>query len=227
MPAPATLHAADLWRSFQIGAQRIDVLRGLTLEVPAGQRVFLCGSSGAGKTTLLYTLAGLERPGKGRVLLGGDDLYKLGEGRLARLRNTRMGYVFQSYFLLPELTALENVALPALIGGRRAKDRAASLLEKVGLGARLHHLPHELSGGEQQRVAIARALINDPQLLFADEPTGNLDAATGGEVMRLLLDLVADGGKTLVVVTHDQQLARLGDRKITLSDGQVAADEPA
>jgi len=228
MPAPAdpaTLRATDLWRSFQIGSQQIDVLRGLSLEVAAGQRVFLCGSSGAGKTTLLYTLAGLERPAKGQVCLGRDDLYTLGEGRLARLRNTRMGYVFQSYFLLPELTAVENVALPALIGGRRARDQAASLLDKVGLGARINHLPHELSGGEQQRVAIARALINDPQLLFADEPTGNLDATTGGEVMRQLLDLVAEGGKTLIVVTHDQQLARLGDRKITLAEGRVAADE--
>jgi putative ABC transport system ATP-binding protein/lipoprotein-releasing system ATP-binding protein len=152
-------------------------------------------------------------------------LYALGEGRLARLRNARLGYVFQSYFLLPDLTAVENVALPALIGGRRGNERAAALLESVGLGARLHHLPHELSGGEQQRVAIARALINDPELLFADEPTGNLDAATGGDVMRLLLDLVAAGGKTLLVVTHDQQLARLGDRKITLAEGRVAADE--
>jgi putative ABC transport system ATP-binding protein/lipoprotein-releasing system ATP-binding protein len=225
MSLPAPLHATDLWRSFQIGAQRIDVLRGLSLEIPAGQRVFLCGSSGAGKTTLLYTLAGLERPARGHVRLGDDDLYGLSQSRLARLRNARLGYVFQSYFLLPELTALENVALPALIGGRRARDRAAALLEKVGLGARINHLPCELSGGEQQRVAIARALINDPDLLFADEPTGNLDATTGGEVMRLLLDLVDEGGKTLLVVTHDQQLARLGDRKVTLADGRVAADE--
>jgi putative ABC transport system ATP-binding protein/lipoprotein-releasing system ATP-binding protein len=226
MSLPAPLHATDLWRSFQIGAQRIDVLRGLSLEIPAGQRVFLCGSSGAGKTTLLYTLAGLERPARGHVRLGDDDLYELSQSRLARLRNARLGYVFQSYFLLPELTALENVALPALIGGRRARDRATALLEKVGLGARINHLPCELSGGEQQRVAIARALINDPDLLFADEPTGNLDAATGSEVMRLLLDLVAEGGKTLLVVTHDQQLARLGDRKVTLAEGRVAADEP-
>ena len=224
-PAPATLHATDLWRSFQIGAQRIDVLRGLSLEIPAGQRVFLCGSSGAGKTTLLYTLAGLERPSRGHVRLGEEDLYALGQSRLARLRNARLGYVFQSYFLLPELTALENVALPALIGGRRAKDRAAALLDTVGLGARLHHLPHELSGGEQQRVAIARSLINDPQLLFADEPTGNLDATTGGDIIRLLLNLVEAGGKTLLVVTHDPQLARLGDRRITLAEGRVAADE--
>ena len=224
-PAPAALRATDLWRTFEIGAQKIDVLRGLSLEVPAGQKVFLCGSSGAGKTTLLYTLAGLERPGRGHVFLGGENLYTLGESRLARLRNTSMGYVFQSYFLLPELTALENVALPALIGGRRARDRAASLLEKVGLGPRLHHLPHELSGGEQQRVAIARALVNDPSLLLADEPTGNLDATTGNDVMQLLLSLVAEGRKTLVVVTHDQSLARLGDRKITLAHGQVASDE--
>jgi len=218
------LQATDLWQTFQIGTQQLDVLRGVNLEIPAGQRVFLCGSSGAGKTTLLYTLAGLERPARGRVSLDSNDLYAMGESRLARLRNSRLGYVFQSYFLLPELTALENVALPALIGGHRARDRAASLLDKVGLGGRLSHLPYELSGGEQQRVAIARALINDPQFLFADEPTGNLDATTGSEVMGLLLELVADGAKTLLVVTHDPQLARLGDRTITLANGTVASD---
>ena len=225
MAGSATLSAIDLWRSFQIGSQRINVLRGLSLEVPAGQRVFLCGSSGAGKTTLLYTLAGLERPMQGRVRLVDDYFYAIVQNRLARLRNTRLGYVFQSYFLLPELTALENVALPGMIGSRHSRDRAAGLLEKVGLGGRLDHLPYELSGGEQQRVAIARALVNDPDFLFADEPTGNLDAATGGEVMRLLLDLVAEGGKTLIVVTHDRQLARLGDRTVTLSEGRVSADE--
>ncbi|MFN0125332.1 MAG: ABC transporter ATP-binding protein [Verrucomicrobiales bacterium] len=224
MPSAPTLHATDLWQSFQIGSQHIQVLRGLSLDIPAGQRVFLCGSSGAGKTTLLYTLAGLERPNRGRVRLGDDDIYSLSQGRLARLRNSRLGYVFQSYFLLPELTTLENVALPALIGGRRARDRAADLLEKVGLGTRLHHLPYELSGGEQQRVALARALVNDPQLIFADEPTGNLDAITGGEIMRLLLNLVSESRKTLLVVTHDLNLARLGDRQITLAEGTVAHD---
>ena len=221
---PATLSAEGLWRSFQIGPQRIDVLRDLTLVVPPGQRLFLCGASGAGKTTLLYTLAGLERPAQGHVRLDAEDVYALSDSRLARLRNTQMGYVFQSYFLLPELTALENVTLPSMIQGRPAKDKAAAWLEKVGLGERLNHLPFELSGGEQQRVAIARALINDPRFIFADEPTGNLDGPTGGEVMRLLLSIVAETKKTLVVVTHDTRLAEWGDRKVTLANGQIAAD---
>jgi len=218
------LRAEELWRSFQIGSQRIEVLRGISITVPAGQRLFLCGASGAGKTTLLYTLAGLEHPEKGRVFLGLQDLYATGDSKLARLRNSRMGYVFQSYFLLPELTALENVTLPSMIRGRAARDRAASWLEKTGLGDRLGHLPYELSGGEQQRVAIARALINDPHLIFADEPTGNLDNATGSEIMNLLLSLVAESGKSLIVVTHDTRLAALGDRRVTLADGQIASD---
>lgn len=222
---PEILRAEDLRRSFQMGKQRLDVLRGLTLTVPPGQRLFLCGASGAGKTTLLYTLAGLERPSSGRVCFGADDLYALPAARLAQLRNSRMGYVFQSYFLLPELTALENVTLPSMIGVRAARDQAAHWLEKVGLGQRLHHLPYELSGGEQQRVALARALVNDPSYLFADEPTGNLDSATGAEVMKLLLSLVAEAGKTLIVVTHDAHLADWGDRKVTLADGQIIADE--
>jgi predicted ABC-type transport system involved in lysophospholipase L1 biosynthesis ATPase subunit len=220
----STLRAEDLWRSFQIGPQRIEVLRGISITVPTGQRLFLCGASGAGKTTLLYTLAGLEHPEKGRVYLGADDLYASSGSRLARMRNSRMGYVFQSYFLLPELTALENVTLPSMIRGRGARDRAAAWLEKTGLGDRLGHLPYELSGGEQQRVAIARALINDPRLIFADEPTGNLDNATGSEIMNLLLSLVAESGKSLIVVTHDTRLATLGDRRVTLADGQIASD---
>ncbi len=227
MTADNTLSAVELRRSFTIGSQQIDVLRGVDLHVQPGERVFLCGSSGAGKTTLLYTLAGLERPDSGTVRLGSDDLYSGGQARLSRLRNTQMGYVFQSYFLLPELTALENVALPSMIGGRNGRQRAAELLEKVGLGQRLHHLPYELSGGEQQRVAIARALVNDPRYIFADEPTGNLDAVTGSEVMNLLLSLVAEGRKTLIVVTHDARLATLGDRKVTLAGGEIVSSEAA
>jgi predicted ABC-type transport system involved in lysophospholipase L1 biosynthesis ATPase subunit len=200
------------------------VLRGITLEVPAGERLFLCGASGAGKTTLLYTLAGLEHPDAGTVHIGGENLYAGSRNRLARLRNTLMGYVFQSYFLLPELTAIENVALPSMIRGRTARERAAELLEQVGLGHRLNHLPYEMSGGEQQRVAIARALINDPQLLFADEPTGNLDSQTGNDVMQLLLSLVAKSNKTLIVVTHNPRLAEWGDRKVVLAEGQIVSN---
>ncbi len=223
MPAPLTnpsgLTAENLRRTYHIGSREIEVLRGVSFSVQPGERVFLCGPSGAGKTTLLYVLGGLEAPDGGRVLLHGESLYDRPDADLANLRNRLTGYVFQNYLLLPELTALENVCLPAMIGGRSARESAASLLEKVGLGHRLHHLPAELSGGEQQRVAIARALVNNPAFLFADEPTGNLDSRTGTEVMNLLLSLVADSGKTLMVVTHDTRLASHGDRTLVLRDG--------
>ncbi|MEN9283323.1 MAG: hypothetical protein RLZZ179_816 [Verrucomicrobiota bacterium] len=223
MPAPQTspsgLTAENLRRTYHIGPREIEVLRGVSFSVAQGERVFLCGPSGAGKTTLLYVLGGLEAPDGGRVLLHGESLYDRPDADLARLRNRLTGYVFQNYLLLPELTALENVCLPAMIGGREARETAASLLGKVGLGHRLHHLPAELSGGEQQRVAIARALVNNPTYLFADEPTGNLDSRTGAEVMNLLLSLVADSGKTLMVVTHDTRLASHGDRTLVLRDG--------
>ena len=216
-----TLTAENIHRSFDLGSSTIEVLRGVSLTVNPGERVFLCGPSGAGKTTLLYILGGLEAPTTGRVLLGGESLYERSNASQAVLRNRYTGYVFQNYLLLPELTALENVCLPAMIGGRPAKARAAHLLDQVGLGARMQHLPSELSGGEQQRVAIARALVNDPQVLFADEPTGNLDSKTGGEIMNLLLSVVADAKKTLMVVTHDTRLAGQGDRKLVLRDGML------
>jgi predicted ABC-type transport system involved in lysophospholipase L1 biosynthesis ATPase subunit len=197
----------------------VDVLRGISLDILRGESVFLVGASGAGKTTLLYTLAGLERPDTGTVLLDGQPIYEGGESAQARLRNERMGFVFQSYFLLPELTALENAMLPALIAGRPDHEAAIERLQSVGLGDRLHHLPAELSGGEQQRVAIARALMNDPEILFADEPTGNLDSRTGDSIMDLLLSLVAGGRRTLVLVTHDPERANRGSRKLTIHDG--------
>lgn len=224
MPDPHTpqLVARDLSRSFRIGSRSIQVLRGISLEVRTGESIFLCGASGAGKTTLLYTIAGLERPETGEVVFENNNLYKIGDDRLARLRNARMGFVFQSYLLLPELTALENVLVPAMISGRSAHDRACALLERVGLVDRMHHLPAELSGGEQQRVAIARALINDPGILFADEPTGNLDSQTGESIVDLLLGVVRDDRRTLVVVTHDQSLAARGDRIIRIEDGRIA-----
>jgi predicted ABC-type transport system involved in lysophospholipase L1 biosynthesis ATPase subunit len=219
---PVHLTASGLRRSFQIGGSRIDVLRGISLEVSQGEAVFLCGASGAGKTTLLYTLAGLEQPEDGAVEFEGQSLYKMGQDKLARLRNKRMGFVFQGYFLLPELTAVENVHLPAMIGGRQAKKRAEELLERVGLGGRLHHLPSELSGGEQQRVAIARSLINDPGILFADEPTGNLDSHTGESIVELLLGVAREDRRTLLVVTHDSHLATRGDRRLLIEDGLLA-----
>jgi ABC-type lipoprotein export system ATPase subunit len=215
------LVAENIRRTYTLGGTSLEVLRGVNLTVHAGERVFLCGPSGAGKTTLLYVLGGLESPDGGRVLLDGESLYERSNAAQAVLRNRRTGYVFQNYLLLPELTALENVCLPALIGGKSAHERARALLDQVGLGARTHHLPSELSGGEQQRVAIARALINDPAVLFADEPTGNLDSKTGGEVMNLLLSVVAGAQKTLMVVTHDMRLAGQGDRTLVLRDGML------
>ena len=221
--AQAQLVARDLRRSFQIGPRRIEVLRGVSLAVKQGESVFLCGASGAGKTTLLYTLAGLERPESGEVEFQGRKLYRAGENALAKLRNQKMGFVFQGYFLLPELTALENVLLPGMIGRRATRQRCEESLATVGLGERMHHLPAELSGGEQQRVAIARALTNDPDIIFADEPTGNLDSKTGDAIMDLLLGLARERGKTLLVVTHDTKLAPRGDRTLRIADGLLTS----
>ena len=222
--ASTVLRAVSLVRSFRVGSSDIEVLRGMNLEISRSERLFLCGASGAGKSTLLYTLAGLERPDSGSVEIDGQSLYSLSAAQQTKFRNEKIGYVFQNYFLLPDLTALENVNLPALIkGSEKNLLRAAELLEQVGLGDRLNHRPTELSGGEQQRVAIARSLINDPQILFADEPTGNLDSLTGGALMETLMDLVSEKQKTLIVVTHDSKLASLGDRQLTLADGRIMA----
>ena len=216
------LIARDLRRSFRIGSRRIEVLRGISIEVLRGEAVFLCGASGAGKTTLLYTLAGLERPESGTVEFEGKRLYSGSSSSQAEMRNRKMGFVFQGYFLLPELTALENVMLPGMISGKADRVAGEASLNDVGLGDRLHHLPAELSGGEQQRVAIARALTNDPDIIFADEPTGNLDSKTGDGIMDLLLELERGRKKTLLVVTHDARLAELGDRQLRIVDGILA-----
>ena len=213
------LIARDLRRSFRMGPRRIEVLRGISMEVRRSEAVFLIGASGAGKTTLLYTLAGLERPEEGTVDFAGQRLYTGSSQAQAHIRNTQLGFVFQSYFLLPELTALENVMLPGMIGGSVRASAAEQSLRAVGLGERLQHLPAELSGGEQQRVAIARALVNDPAIVFADEPTGNLDSKTGDAIMDLLLSLARERKKTLLVVTHDPRLAALGNRQLHMVDG--------
>jgi predicted ABC-type transport system involved in lysophospholipase L1 biosynthesis ATPase subunit len=213
------LIARDLFQSFRMGPRRIEVLRGISLQIEHGEAVFLCGASGAGKTTLLYTLAGLERPESGTVEFEGRNLYNGRSASQARYRNQKMGFVFQGYFLLPELTALENVSLPGMIGGRSTTKAAQESLDAVGLADRMHHLPPELSGGEQQRVAIARSITNDPEIIFADEPTGNLDSKTGDVIVDLLLKLARDRGKTLLVVTHDQRLAARGDRELHIKDG--------
>ena len=183
------IETKDLHRSYRIGKKSIEVLHGIDLEIHQGEKVFLCGPSGAGKTTLLYTLAGLERPERGSVYIAGTDLYQLGRKQQAEFRNRSIGYVFQNYHLLPELTALENVAVPGAIAGFNHTEAALLALERVGLKDRADHLPSEMSGGEQQRVAIARAIVNQPAVLFADEPTGNLDSNTSKEIMEILLQL--------------------------------------
>jgi putative ABC transport system ATP-binding protein/lipoprotein-releasing system ATP-binding protein len=219
--AAAIIRGANLCRSFRMGEATVEVLRDVSLDVGAGEKVFLCGASGAGKTTLMYTLAGLERPVRGEVIFDGQSLYRLPKNRQAAIRNRRMGYIFQNYFLMPELTALENVLLPAFMGSAEREARGREILAQLGLAGRLGHRPSELSGGEQQRVAIARALINDPDIIFADEPTGNLDSKTGAGVMDALIGLVAEKKKSLIVVTHDTKLARLGDRTLELEDGRL------
>ena len=219
------IETVNLHRSYRIGPKSIEVLHGIDLSVERGERLFLCGPSGAGKTTLLYTLAGLEHPEQGQVRIDGTDLYAMGRREQARFRNSRIGYVFQNYHLLPELTALENVAVPGAIAGFDSTQAALRALERVGLADRGDHLPAELSGGEQQRVAIARAIVNEPKVLFADEPTGNLDSKNSAEIMKILLDLATEHGVTLVVVTHDQQLAKAGDRTLVIRDGSLYAHE--
>jgi predicted ABC-type transport system involved in lysophospholipase L1 biosynthesis ATPase subunit len=213
------LVARDLFQSFRMGARQIEVLRGISIEIAHNEAVFLSGASGAGKTTLLYTLAGLERPESGTVEFEGRRLYSGSSAMQARLRNEKMGFVFQGYFLLPELTALENVLLPAMIARRATRSDAEESLAAVGLGDRLQHLPAELSGGEQQRVAIARSLTNNPDIIFADEPTGNLDSKTGDAIIDLLLNLARERNTTLLVVTHDARLAARGDRQLHIADG--------
>ena len=213
------LVARDLFQSFRMGARQIEVLRGISMEIAHNEAVFLSGASGAGKTTLLYTLAGLERPESGTVEFEGRRLYSGSSTMQARLRSEKMGFVFQGYFLLPELTALENVLLPAMIARRATRSDAEESLAAVGLGDRMPHLPAELSGGEQQRVAIARALTNNPDIIFADEPTGNLDSKTGDAIIDLLLNLARERNTTLLVVTHDARLAARGDRQLHIADG--------
>jgi ABC-type lipoprotein export system ATPase subunit len=218
------IKAINVHRSYHLAKKEIQVLQGIDLEIAAGEKIFLCGPSGAGKTTLMYTLAGLEQPHIGQVFIDDTNFYGLSSSSQARLRNEKIGYIFQNYFLLPELTAIENVLVPGMIGGKSDRAAALAALDRVGLAKRVDHLPAELSGGEQQRVAIARALVNSPSIIFADEPTGNLDSANGEEVMKILLGVVAERNATLVVVTHDTSLAAHGDRTLIIRDGKVAKD---
>ena len=202
----------------------LEVLRGVSLDVAQGEVVSIVGASGAGKTTLLQIMGSLARPDAGRVEIGGQDLFALNDRELSRFRNERIGFVFQFHHLLPEFTAFENICLPGLIGRRpraEVERRAAGLLALMNLTARRDHKPAQLSGGEQQRVAIARAIVNSPAVLLADEPSGNLDTRNRDEIHRLFFDLRDRLGQTVVIVTHDEGLAGMADRKITMSDGLI------
>jgi len=221
------LQARQLSKEYQSGDHRLAVLRDVSFTVPDGAFVAVVGPSGSGKTTLLGLLAGLDVPTHGSVLLDGEDLTRLSEDRRAQLRGAKVGFVFQSFQLIPTLTALENVQVPLeLRGDAGAPARARELLARVGLGDRVDHFPNQLSGGEQQRVAIARAFSNAPRLLFADEPTGNLDSETGARIVELLETLNRESGTTIVLVTHDLSLARRAQRIIRLADGVVVSDSP-
>jgi putative ABC transport system ATP-binding protein len=209
------------------GGREVPILDGISLEVPAKQFLAIVGPSGSGKSTLLGLMAGLDAPTSGSIRLDDVELTALSEDDLARLRRRKIGYVFQSFHLIPTMTALENVSVPLeLAGDPEADVKATRLLRAVGLESRAHHYPVQLSGGEQQRVAVARAFANQPTLLLADEPTGNLDSATGQQVIDLLLRLNRDQGSTLVLVTHDPALAAHADRVVTLCDGRIVSDEP-
>jgi ABC-type lipoprotein export system ATPase subunit len=218
------LCARDVRKTYLLGKRALEVLRGVDVQLRRGDFLALRGASGAGKSTLLYLLGGLDTPTQGEILLAGRNLANLDRRELARLRNEEVGFIFQAYYLLPELDALENVCLPARMArvpAAQAEARGRELLARVGLQDRIEHKPYELSGGEQQRVAIARALINDPDLILADEPTGNLDSHTGQEIIELLVALRSEKNTTLVIATHDANVAARAPSVIELVDGQA------
>jgi lipoprotein-releasing system ATP-binding protein len=219
-----SLKATGLVKDYAGGGSATRALKGVDFSVAGGELCAVVGPSGAGKTTLLYLLGGLARPSQGEVWVGGEPIFQLEDGALSRLRNRRLGFVFQYHHLLPEFDATDNVALPLRVGGLKAeaaRKRARDLLKRMGLGGRLDHRPGELSGGEQQRVAIARALITDPAVLLADEPTGNLDKANSDAVFVLLQQAAKAGGQAVVLVTHNADLARRADRVVRMEDGAI------
>jgi ABC-type lipoprotein export system ATPase subunit len=213
-------------KNYKIVNRSLEVLRGVDLQVARGDFLALRGASGAGKSTLLHLIGGLDSPNSGEIRVADRDIAKFSESELAHFRNRRVGFIFQAYHLLPELTALENVCLPARIArvsAATAGSRAAALLEQVGLAGRIEHKPYELSGGEQQRVAIARALISGPEMILADEPTGNLDSRTGMEIIELLKNLCVQTNAALIIATHDTKVAAAAQRRLELADGRIAA----
>jgi putative ABC transport system ATP-binding protein len=224
---PVRLQVRDLTMRLAAGSRVVTILDGVSLDVAAGEVLAVTGPSGSGKSTLLGLIAGLDRPTAGSIVLDGLDITLLDEDRLARLRRDAIGYVFQSYHLIPTLTAAENVAVPLdLAGHRDGPARARALLAAVGLADRADHYPAQLSGGEQQRVALARAVALGPRLILADEPTGNLDSTTGAQIVELLLALNREHGSTLVLVTHDEAVAGHAERVVTLRDGRVVGEAP-
>jgi putative ABC transport system ATP-binding protein len=221
-PVDPIVAARALVRRYGSGATAVEAVRGVSLEVAPGELVAIMGSSGSGKSTLMHMLAGLDRPSEGEAFIAGAEISRLGDRELTRLRRTHIGFVFQFFNLLPMLTAEENILLPLLIAGRKPdRDWVEELVQTVGLGERLRHRPSELSGGQQQRVAIARALVSRPAVLFADEPTGNLDSRTSAEILALLRDSVDRFGQTTVMVTHDARAATIADRILFLADGRI------
>ena len=221
------VRACGISKTYVLGRRKVEVLRGLDLEVESGIFLAVRGASGAGKSTLLHLMGGLDGPTEGEIWIRGSRLAEFSAGALCRFRNRKVGFVFQAYHLLPELSALENVCLPARMArvpARAALVSGRDLLERVGLGERLDHRPYELSGGDQQRVAIARALINGPELVLADEPTGNLDSRTGGEIIDLLCALREEHRTTLIIATHDAQVAARAPRVVELADGRVKCE---
>lgn len=223
----AIIKIENLYKIYPVGKEKVVALGGINLEIPKGQICCILGTSGSGKSTLLNQLAGLEKPTKGRVLIGGVNVSALSEGQLAKFRQKNVGFIFQSYNLLQSYSALENVAMPLMfrgIGKGLRNRRAKVILKQVGLGKRMHHKPAQMSGGQQQRVGIARAFVAKPKIVFADEPTGNLDTKTTKEVMELMVRLCRKNNQTLVLVTHDRELALYADRIITLIDGKVVDD---
>jgi len=219
------IQLANVSKVVMSGSEQLTILYSLDLSVPGGQFVSVVGPSGSGKSTLLGLIAGLDAPTSGSVSLAGRDITKMSEDDLAELRGRMVGFIFQSFHLIPSLTAYENILVPMeIMGVSKASDRAQTLLDEVGLRDRGHHYPSQLSGGEQQRVAIARAFANEPEILLADEPTGNLDTKNGGHIFELLLNLNRIYGTTLLLVTHDHHLADMADRKISLSGGRIVED---
>ncbi|MDQ2715764.1 MAG: ABC transporter ATP-binding protein [Chloroflexota bacterium] len=214
----------NITKSLPLGREHIEILKGISFQIARGEFVSIVGPSGSGKSTLLGIIAGLDNPGTGQVLIGGIDITRMTEGKLAAVRNSKIGMVFQAFNLIPTLTAQENVEVPLYVGKHKGSPaaRARELLTLVGLGHRLNHRPNQLSGGEQQRVAIARALATDPDLVIADEPTGNLDAANGENVLKLIAELRSQTGKTFIIATHDPVVASQADRAIRIVDGKVA-----